>query len=412
MDHCRVLTFLALLFPLVALAAQGGPVYVDTGTPSGACSGNRVRISTSGAQFCCTAGTWQACGGTPSAVDATGVSSIALTAPAFTASDPTSVSSFAGTSSFQRVLSGDFSGINTSLLDQAVSIRNSQPSITFLNTAMPLARRFFQLNWNWAGVMEFNNAADEYGTAVQTICQMDLYNVGGTNTQFACTYGVGAGWLVAPSWNLYQPTAGSGLKRNQWVSGTDGSVALERQADDQTSSVAILTMRPRDSAPWNLSRAVVNIGAGSDAATDSTLTVYDGYPNFPTRLKVRASSAQSTNELFGVYANDGTTSYLSVTSGKTILGGGAGISASFRATATLATAAISAQTCATQAITVTGAAAGADCIVGSPAALEAGLVQTCVATATNTVTLRTCNPTAGTITPAGSQTVGVRVFNP
>lgn len=80
-------------------------------------------------------------------------------------------------------------------------------------------------------------------------------------------------------------------------------------------------------------------------------------------------------------------------------------------TATLATAAIGAQTCVTQAITLSGSVAGNTCSVGAPAALEAGLIQQCVVTATGTVTLRTCNPTAGSITPAGSQTVRVLVTN-
>ncbi len=82
-----------------------------------------------------------------------------------------------------------------------------------------------------------------------------------------------------------------------------------------------------------------------------------------------------------------------------------------RGSATLATAQIAAQACAVdQSISVAGAPAGSPCIVGAPATLAAGLVATCFVSATNTVALRVCNHTASPITPAGSQTVNVRVL--
>lgn len=84
----------------------------------------------------------------------------------------------------------------------------------------------------------------------------------------------------------------------------------------------------------------------------------------------------------------------------------------YRAAATIDLASIAANVCGTdQTITVTGAVVGADCVVGSPAALTAGLIQTCYVSATDTVKLRTCNSTAGAIDQA-SASYSVRVFNP
>lgn len=83
-----------------------------------------------------------------------------------------------------------------------------------------------------------------------------------------------------------------------------------------------------------------------------------------------------------------------------------------RATGTLGTGTINAGTTATQNITVTGAVVGAEVAVGGPSTLEAGLILYGYVSATDTVTLRVSNVAAGSITPAGSQTVSVRVFNP
>jgi hypothetical protein len=65
-----------------------------------------------------------------------------------------------------------------------------------------------------------------------------------------------------------------------------------------------------------------------------------------------------------------------------------------------------------QSITCKYAMVGAECLVGSPAALEAGLTQTCKVSAADTIILTTRNSTHGDITPAGSQIVSVRTINP
>lgn len=97
------------------------------------------------------------------------------------------------------------------------------------------------------------------------------------------------------------------------------------------------------------------------------------------------------------------------------------IASSGRCTATLATAAIAAGATATQDITCDHAGVasysmsvllGGECIVGGPATLEAGLLQTCLITAPGVITLRTGNNSAGAITPAAGQTVSVRYWNP
>jgi len=64
MESRRLLIGLALGFIVsLAVAATVGPAYVDSGTPAGACSGTRVQFSSTGAQYCCIASTWTACGG-------------------------------------------------------------------------------------------------------------------------------------------------------------------------------------------------------------------------------------------------------------------------------------------------------------------------------------------------------------
>ncbi len=94
------------------------------------------------------------------------------------------------------------------------------------------------------------------------------------------------------------------------------------------------------------------------------------------------------------------------------IGGGAQISASHRATATLGTAAVAPGTTATQQIAVPGAVSGAEVAVGGPPTLEAGLMLYGYVSAANTVTLRVANVSGRTIAPAGGQAVSVRVFNP
>jgi hypothetical protein len=96
----------------------------------------------------------------------------------------------------------------------------------------------------------------------------------------------------------------------------------------------------------------------------------------------------------------------------TVGSSGTSISASVRCTDTLDTASISAGTTVSQSVSCTGAAVGAECSVGGPSTLEAGLVQSCRVSAADTVDLRTANVSASPISPAGSQTVSVRVLNP
>jgi hypothetical protein len=86
------------------------------------------------------------------------------------------------------------------------------------------------------------------------------------------------------------------------------------------------------------------------------------------------------------------------------------IVSTLRGTGTLGTAQILAGATATQNITVTGAVVGSEVAVGGPSTLEAGLLLYAYVSATNTVTLRVANNTAGNITPAAAQTFSVRVF--
>lgn len=73
---------------------------------------------------------------------------------------------------------------------------------------------------------------------------------------------------------------------------------------------------------------------------------------------------------------------------------------------------IAANSCAilSSAATLTGAAAGADCIVGRPSGAAANPVVTCVAL-TNSIQMQFCNVSTGTVTPTAG-TYSARVFNP
>lgn len=116
--------------------------------------------------------------------------------------------------------------------------------------------------------------------------------------------------------------------------------------------------------------------------------------------------------------------YPSTTPGSSTLGSvkigssGTSISSSVRCTGTLDTNTIDACVAAvsdcyvTQLLTCTGAAVGGECSIGSPSTLEAGLVQGCAVASANSVAVRTVNATKASITPAGSQTVTVRIWNP
>lgn len=93
-------------------------------------------------------------------------------------------------------------------------------------------------------------------------------------------------------------------------------------------------------------------------------------------------------------------------------GVGAAITGSYRAVATWAPGAITANACAADlSVTVTGAAVGAECVVGLPATVEAGILANCYVSAADTVKLRICNHTGASVTPASAD-YSVRVFNP
>lgn len=89
--------------------------------------------------------------------------------------------------------------------------------------------------------------------------------------------------------------------------------------------------------------------------------------------------------------------------------GGSGISGSGRGTVTWTPGALAAGTAVTQGITVTGAAAGADCLP-TPAGALNGTVLSCTVSA-GVCNLIINNPSAGSLTPA-SGSYACRTFNP
>jgi hypothetical protein len=115
----------------------------------------------------------------------------------------------------------------------------------------------------------------------------------------------------------------------------------------------------------------------------------------------------------GVAMKNTSTALPVVRSGPTTIGsGGTEIDSSIRCTDTLDTNLIAAGTTVSQSVSCSGAVVGAECSVGGPSSLEAGLTLSCVVSAADTVDLRVANVTVGGITPAGSQTASVRVWNP
>jgi hypothetical protein len=91
---------------------------------------------------------------------------------------------------------------------------------------------------------------------------------------------------------------------------------------------------------------------------------------------------------------------------------GVAISASIRGTLNVDLTSIAAGTCAAdQNITVAGAAAGAECVVGGHSNFTGALMAQCFVSAPDTVKLRVCNNSAGAVDPP-AQTHSVRVFNP
>ena len=142
---------------------------------------------------------------------------------------------------------------------------------------------------------------------------------------------------------------------------------------------------------------------------------WDGASTFTGPIS--GTSASFTGSVTGGSVTAGATGLTSsgpttLTGGASIGSGGAAISSSFRATATMVNSTIAAQSCYTQTITVTGAALGAECTTGSlNQAWPNNVTISCFVPAANQCVIQLCNPTAAGINP-GNPTIGCRVFNP
>lgn len=183
-----------------------------------------------------------------------------------------------------------------------------------------------------------------------------------------------------------------------------------------------------------------NIMWGSDAGTSYNRAILYGVSSYETTSSLswmtNLSTAQfimdadySSNRF--VIANGPTDVVFSTSAGKIRLTGplagaygmevgaagvsigasGAPISGSYRTALALTPAAISAYLCADTTITASSAVVGAECTVGTPATMTAGVHWNCYVSAAGTVTLRFCNETTSSKTPT-SGTYSVRVFNP
>jgi hypothetical protein len=124
------------------------------------------------------------------------------------------------------------------------------------------------------------------------------------------------------------------------------------------------------------------------------------------------ASGGGTADVALTVVGNGSSNALEVQGATKLGSSGTAISGSFRGTVTNP-ALTGAQACLDTTVTVTGAATGAECLVGLPSGIAAniGVSITCYVSATNTAKLHVCNVTAAGITPTPG-TYSVRVFNP
>jgi hypothetical protein len=137
---------------------------------------------------------------------------------------------------------------------------------------------------------------------------------------------------------------------------------------------------------------------------DGTYDCNNGFQWNGTTLAVRSGggTAISINPGSGI---------MTMGSGYTIsIGGGTnGIVKTDKSSGAIDFPSISAVTCSSQTQTLTGAAANDPVACSYPTALSANLTASCFVSATDTVTYRLCNPTAGAIDPA-SGTFSARII--
>jgi hypothetical protein len=168
---------------------------------------------------------------------------------------------------------------------------------------------------------------------------------------------------------------------------------------------------------WTPSTLVVGRAAGKGADSGGVFLLYNALvgegvvgalsPSSAWRpLKLSASRTEITSKGAKTIASFDA-------AGVRIGSSGTPISSSVRVTAVLDSVKIPAGVCAfDQAIVVAGAIPGAECAVGMPPTIESGLTWSCFVSAMDKVKLRVCNVSNAPVSPAASQTVAVRVFNP
>jgi hypothetical protein len=204
--------------------------------------------------------------------------------------------------------------------------------------------------------------------------------------------------------------------RQQWTT-TGSAVTGTLSATGDVTASARLGVGAAPTDQFN-----VTVGAGNNVAAGFYIpTMADG--TFDALLIGKSTgtslSGQLTYTKNATVANStwcmglwGSQSTLCVDGGgKTTIGSnGTPIASSIRGTQAVGGGAILAQACTTQAITVTGAVAGAECAVGYPNLNPSGLVSYCQVAA-NSCQVITCNATSGSLS-AVANTLSCRVFNP
>jgi hypothetical protein len=240
------------------------------------------------------------------------------------------------------------------------------------------------------------------------------------------------GTVAAPAWSWTSET-GSGLyrigasnpgfavagsKRQEWsTTGTSvtGTLAVSG-ASTLTGAVGI------GGAPTN-SLDVTLAGSGSTVvgewleaslADGNTVTWRMGKSDTSggDGIIVYAKNATAANSTLCMWVFGQSNTLCVDGNGKVIIGGGTGISASYRGTTSWTPGVIGTNACVTTTISLTGAAAGADCTVTPPSGTPVASVWTSCSVTLNTCNLYQCNADNVNTHTGDVGTYACRVFNP
>lgn len=202
--------------------------------------------------------------------------------------------------------------------------------------------------------------------------------------------------------------AAAGAKAQEWSStGTTIPGTLAVTGASTLSSTLAVT----GNVAINTDKFTVTAGSGNTLVA-GTLDVTSNVAVNTNKFNVTASSGNTlVAGTLGVTGATTLTGAAAANGGLSIGPSGTAIASSFRSTYTIDFANTSAGQCTASSQTLTGAAAGAECIGGTTVAICAACHVQCKVTAADTVSVMFCNNTGGASDPA-SGSYSARVFNP